>query len=74
MPAVGFELTIPASTRPQTYAVDRAATGIDKEKLYEYKMICAVAGKVKVYVAERRQHGTCIILSIAHQEIIINGT
>jgi hypothetical protein len=28
MPPVGFELTIPASGRPQTYALDRAATGI----------------------------------------------
>jgi hypothetical protein len=25
---VGFELTIPASARPQRYALDRAATGI----------------------------------------------
>jgi hypothetical protein len=28
MPPVGFEPTIPASARPQTYALDRAATGI----------------------------------------------
>jgi hypothetical protein len=28
MPSVGFEPTIPASTRPQTYVLDRAATGI----------------------------------------------
>jgi hypothetical protein len=28
MPPVGFELTIPASVPPQTYALDRAATGI----------------------------------------------
>jgi hypothetical protein len=28
MPPVGFEATIPASARPQTYALDRAATGI----------------------------------------------
>jgi hypothetical protein len=28
MPAVGFEPAIPASARPQTYALDRAATGI----------------------------------------------
>jgi hypothetical protein len=30
MPTVGFEPTIPASARPQTYALDRAATGIGK--------------------------------------------
>jgi hypothetical protein len=28
MPSVGLEPTIPASARPQTYALDRAATGI----------------------------------------------
>jgi hypothetical protein len=28
MPPVGFEPTIPASARPQTYVLDRAATGI----------------------------------------------
>jgi hypothetical protein len=27
MPAVGFEHTISAGKRPQTYALDRAATG-----------------------------------------------
>ena len=27
MPSVGFELTIAAGERPQTYALDRAATG-----------------------------------------------
>jgi len=28
MPPAGFELAIPASERPQTHAVDSAATGI----------------------------------------------
>jgi hypothetical protein len=28
MPSVGFEPAIPATKRPQTYALDRAATGI----------------------------------------------
>jgi hypothetical protein len=28
MPTAGFEPTIPASEPPQTYALDRAATGI----------------------------------------------
>jgi hypothetical protein len=32
MPPVGFEPTIPASVRPQTYALDRAATGIGYSK------------------------------------------
>jgi len=28
MPAVGFEHTIPASERPKSHALDRAATGV----------------------------------------------
>jgi hypothetical protein len=28
MPRAGYELAIPATERPQTYALDRAATGI----------------------------------------------
>jgi hypothetical protein len=30
MPPVGFKLTILAGERPQTYALDRTATGIGK--------------------------------------------
>jgi hypothetical protein len=33
MPPVGFEPAIPASERPQTHALDRAATGITLSKL-----------------------------------------
>jgi hypothetical protein len=35
MPPVRFEPTIPESARPQTYALDRAATGIGRNILYE---------------------------------------
>ena len=34
MPPAGFEPTISASERPQTYALDRAATGPGLEKEY----------------------------------------
>jgi hypothetical protein len=34
MPLVGFELTISAGERPQTYALDHAATGTGKATLY----------------------------------------
>jgi hypothetical protein len=34
MPAVGFEATISAGERPQTYALDRAATGTGKINKY----------------------------------------
>jgi len=30
MPPVGFELTVSAGERPQTYALDRSATGTRK--------------------------------------------
>ena len=33
MPPAGFEPTIPASELPQTHALDRAATGIGKERI-----------------------------------------
>jgi hypothetical protein len=32
MPLAGFEPAIPATKRPQTYALDRAATGIGISK------------------------------------------
>ena len=32
MPPVGFELTISAGERPQSYALDRAATGTGLKK------------------------------------------
>jgi hypothetical protein len=34
MPPPGFEAATPATKRPQTYALDRAATGIGQEILY----------------------------------------
>ena len=34
MPPVGFEPTIPADERPQTYAFDRTATGIGTSVCY----------------------------------------
>ena len=36
MPPVGFEPTISAGERPQTYALDHAATGTDKYIIYIY--------------------------------------
>jgi hypothetical protein len=34
MPPVGFETTISAGERPQTYALDRAAIGTGYERVY----------------------------------------
>ena len=38
IPRVGFEPTILAGLRPQTYALDRAATGIGSEFFLEWEM------------------------------------
>jgi hypothetical protein len=35
MPPAGFEPTIPASERPQTHALDRAATAIGESRNYQ---------------------------------------
>jgi hypothetical protein len=37
MPPVGFEPTIPANARLQTYALDRSVTGIGRVKLAFFK-------------------------------------
>jgi hypothetical protein len=34
MTSAGFETAIPATKRPQTYALDRAATGIGQKYTY----------------------------------------
>ena len=39
MPTVGFEPTISAGERPQTYALDRAATGTGKIIVLLYNII-----------------------------------
>jgi hypothetical protein len=36
MPRAGFETTIPATERPQTYALDRVATGIGRKIITNY--------------------------------------
>jgi hypothetical protein len=47
---VGFEPTIPASTLPQTYALDRAATGIGYIQYCGHK--------------KRRLYGECTLHSL----------
>jgi hypothetical protein len=39
MPPAGFEPAIPASERPQTHALDSAATGIGLLELKPYKFV-----------------------------------
>jgi hypothetical protein len=42
MPPVGFETTIPVSERPQTDALDRAATGIGKLSSHKLSKVTVV--------------------------------
>jgi hypothetical protein len=42
MPPVGFESTIQANARPQTYAIDRAATGIGGMLVQDLKINGAI--------------------------------
>ena len=50
MPTVGFEPTISAGERPQTYALDRAATGTGKPLLTYLITPCnrVLPGKLRV--------------------------
>jgi len=47
MPPVGFELTISAGERPQTYALDRAATGTGYEEVYTAQFEVALGHYVR---------------------------
>jgi len=42
MPPAGFELTISAGGRPQTYALDRVATGIGRQPYFRSKHVCGI--------------------------------
>jgi hypothetical protein len=58
MPPVGFGPTIPARARPQTYALDRVATGIDVDIVVDKfidEPLCTVCVCVCVCVIIRIQ-------------------
>jgi hypothetical protein len=44
MPLVEFEPTISAGERPQTYALDRAATGTGAKRFYLFQNVQAAFG------------------------------
>ena len=50
MPAVGFETTITASERPQTYALDHSATGIGLTFIHYTKYSEIRQSKPKIYI------------------------
>ena len=49
MPAAGFEPAIPTSERPQTHALDRAATGIGRPTVYRNKTTLQWEGNTRKY-------------------------
>jgi hypothetical protein len=52
MPSAGFEPTIPASERPQTDVLDRAATGIGNNNNNNYYYYYYVRRNIFTVVAE----------------------
>jgi hypothetical protein len=57
MPPAGFELAIPASERPQTHALDRAATGIGIMIDYLYEIFLKYEATQKFVVSTRYNIG-----------------
>ena len=51
MPPVGFEPTIPAGERPQTYTLDGAATGTGSKDLKKERETRPIAGHVSASTA-----------------------
>jgi hypothetical protein len=60
MHPVGFEPTISAGERPQTYALDRAATGTGNIRIYMYVYIYSVQEGEQVNTSTRN----CLYLAI----------
>jgi hypothetical protein len=48
IPPSGFKLAIPASERPQTHALDCAATGIGQKIMYKTQIHCV--GKIQIFI------------------------
>jgi hypothetical protein len=64
MPPVGFEPTIPASTRPQTYTLDSAATGIGvlcNVYLNPYVQCASGDSGLGFFTASRRVDSTTVV-------------
>jgi hypothetical protein len=64
----GFELMIPARARPQTYALDRAATGIGVICLYDYTFRIITCSSYKLQIPSRT-HVSSILISCS--EVIV---
>ena len=56
MPPLGFESTISAGERPQTYALDRAATGTGIYKTYNTHYIVTYILQHNIYLEDQQLH------------------
>ena len=56
MPPVGFEPTISADERPQTYAIDRAATGTGATKFSTLQFYVSSTDCINVFYTGLRTH------------------
>jgi hypothetical protein len=85
MAPVGFETTIPAGERPQTYAIDRAATETGRynvtQFIYIWKLLYMFRGRTSTHHQEHIQlylqhlvFVTPLLLSAAMQFQIIQDT
>ena len=69
MPPAGFEPTISAGERPQTYALDRAAigTGKKKEQLINHNLELAVAALLRLMVLHLRFNKYIFVFVFQHK-------
>ena len=58
MPPVGFEPTVSAGERPQTYALDRAATGTGNGKAVPLQALTGPEGSGRLRLPDFKTIGT----------------
>ena len=77
MPPVGFEPTISAGERPQTYALDRAATGTGiKRHNYNY-ILCSLMAREIIFWTKRPhrlEHGCLSLKSVAAFHVKVSAS
>jgi hypothetical protein len=59
MPSARFEPATPATKRPQTYALDRAATEVGLKKLRKEKIEASAWKLPKISPSNRKGHNFC---------------
>jgi hypothetical protein len=67
MPPVGFEPAIPTSERPQTRALDRAATGIGHSPLLVFVIPEAIWVAFLHFVSDKNLNFVCYVFHNFHE-------